>query len=292
MGYSKNKLKKKSFLKIIFVILILLLITGITILVIANGKDMLTIEEISDKADNVSEDVARNSRPIIIDNVIVGAVYNNEFVTVDKYLSYSSNKVNTEMNVYTQKGRSGTFKINSITKKDTYTQATTSSPNVSEEYIAVPSSDVSAMPILPEKMEATEKDYDAVKSALGKYRLLNNSVNISNVYDVSINLNNTYKIICATSSDNDEGIYSAVIFANSNWTKSKIIKYSYVKDKSNASYWPIYSFEFAGDLNNDGNSEIIVREVNEFEVKYDVLEYDEKLDNFVEVLSATIKLEK
>lgn len=292
MGYSKNKLKKKSFLKIIFVLLILLLIAGITILIIANGKDVLTIGEISDKADNVSEDVARNSKPIIIDNVIVGAVYNNEFVSVDKYLSYSSSKVNTEVNVYTQKGRSGTFKISSINKKDTYTQAVTSSLNVSEEYIALPSSDVSAMPIMPVKVEVTDEDYEAVKSALGKYRLLNNSINISSVYDVSINLDNTYKIICATSSDNDKGIYSAVIFTNANFTKSKIIKYSYIKDKSNSSYWPIYSFEFAGDLNSDGNSEIIIREVNEFEVKYDVLEYDKNLDNFVEVLSAVVKLEK
>lgn len=292
MGYSKNKLKKKNFIKIMLVILFLLLIVGIAILVIANIKDVVSVGEISDKANNVSEDVAKNSKPIIMDNVVIGAVYNNEFVSTDKYVSYSSNKINTEMNVYTNRGRSGTFKINNIVKKDTYTQAVTSSLNVIDEYFALPSSNVNAMAISPIKVDATSEDYDSVKKALGKYRLLNNSINISSVYDVSINLDNTFKIICATSSDTKGGVYSTVIFTNLNRTKSKIIKYSYVKDKNNSSNWPIYSFEFSADLNNDSNSEIIIREVTEFDLKYDVLEYDNKADNFVEVLSATLKLEK
>ncbi|MDO4283669.1 MAG: hypothetical protein Q4D02_08555 [Clostridia bacterium] len=292
MGYSKNKLKKKNFLKVMFVVLLLLLIAGITILVLANTEDMLTIGSISDKSNNVSDDIAKNSKPIIIDNIIVGAVYNHEFVSANKYLSYSSNKVNTEMNVYTSRGKNGTFKINSITKNNTYTQALTSSINVTEEYFAIPSSDVNAMPIVPIQVDATDEDYKAVKDALGKYRLLNNSINISSVYDVSVNLNDTYKIMCVTSSKNDKGIYSAVIFTNSNRTKSKIIKYSYVKDKENASSWPIYSFEFAADLNGDGNSEIMIREINESEVKYDILEYDNNSNNFVEVLSAIVQLEE
>lgn len=292
MGYSKNKLKKKNFIKVILVILVLLLITGITILIIANIKDVVSIGEVSSKADNVSEDVAKNSKPIIIDNVVIGAVYNNEFVSTDKYISYSNNKINTEMNVYTNRGRSGTFKISNIVKKDTYTQAITSSLNVVDEYFALPKNDVDAMAILPVKVDATSKDYESVKKALGKYRLLNNSINISSVYDVSINLDNTFKIICATSSDLKGGVYSTVIFTNLNNQKSKIIKYSYVKDKNNASNWPIYSFEFVADLNNDSSSEIIIREVTEFDLKYDVLEYDKKIDNFVEVLSATLKLPK
>ncbi len=292
MGYSKNKLKMKNSMKIILVILVLLLVTGISILIMANIKDVVTIGKVSDKADSVSEDIAKNSKPIIVDNIVIGGVYNNEFVSADKYVAYSSNKINTEMNVYTNRGRSGTFKINNIVKKDTYTQAVTSSLNVIDEYIAIPSSDVNAMAILPVKVDPTSEDYSSVKKALGKYRLLNNSVNISSVYDVSINLDNTFKIICATSSDIKGGVYSTVIFTNPNRTKSKIIKYSYIKDRNNASNFPVYSFEFAADLNNDSNSEIIIREVTEFDLKYDVLEYNKKDDNFVEILSTTLKLEK
>lgn len=292
MGYSKNKLKKKNSMKVVLVILVLLLVTGISILIMANIKDVVTIGKVSDKANSVSEDIAKNSKPIIVDNIVIGGVYNNEFVSADKYVTYSSNKINTEMNVYTNRGRSGTFKINNIVKKDTYTQAVTSSLNVIDEYIAIPSSDVNAMDILPVKVDPTSEDYSSVKKALGKYRLLNNSVNISSVYDVSINLDNTFKIICATSSDTKGGVYSTVIFTNSNRTKSKIIKYSYIKDRNNASNFPIYSFEFAADLNNDSNSEIIIREVTEFDLKYDVLEYNKKDDNFVEILSTTLKLEK
>lgn len=292
MSYSRNKLKKKNFLKVLVVFFTILLISGILVLIVSNTKDIVSIGEVNDKANNVSEDVAKNSKPIIVDNILIGAVYNGEFVSTSKYLSYSSNKVNTEVNVYTNRGRSGTFKVNNIVKKDTYTQATTSSINLLEEYFALPVSDVNAMSIVPIKVDAVDEDYNAVKNALGKYRLLNSSIKISSVYDVSINLNNTFKIICVTSNDNKGGVYSAVICTNSNRTKSNIIKYSYVKNKSNSQNWPLYSFEFAADLNNDGNSEIIIRELTEFNLKYDVLEYNENLGKFEEILSSTVKLEK
>ncbi len=289
MGYSRSKLKSRTLLKVFLILFILLFVVGATILIIASVNTSTVVEHISKKANDVSDDVARNSKPIVIDNVVLGAVYDNEFVSTDKYENLSSNRINTEVDVYTKNGKSGTFKITNMTKKNSAIQALTSSINVVDEYIAIPKSDVNAMPIPPVEVEATDEDYRAVKEALGMYKILNNSINILSVHDISVNLSNTFKIICATSSNNTRGVYSVVIFTNSNRTNSKIIKYNYVKDKNNASYWPIYSFEFSADLNNDGNSEIIIREVSEFNVKYDILEYDN--NNFIEVLSSTINLQ-
>ena len=55
-----------------------------------------------------------------------------------------------------------------------------------------------------------------------------------------------------------------------------------------ASDWPIYSFKFVGDINEDGTSEIVIQETKEFEVIYDILEY--RNGKFVEVLSASTKI--
>ena len=60
-----------------------------------------------------------------------------------------------------------------------------------------------------------------------------------------------------------------------------------MKNFKKSSDWPIYSFKFIADLNNDGTNEVIIQEVKEFEAKYDIIEF--KNDNFIEVLSSELK---
>ena len=138
----------------------------------------------------------------------------------------------------------------------------------------------------------SDEDYQYARMALGKYRLLNTTMKITKVYDVSVNLENSIRIICVTSNGGENGVYNAILFVNASGTKSKIVKYYYSKDTKDLSEWPLYSFEFAADLNGDGNSELIIREVKEFEVTYTVLEYQKKNNCFAEVLSSTIKIKK
>ena len=83
------------------------------------------------------------------------------------------------------------------------------------------------------------------------------------------------------------GVYSSIILAFPNENKAKILQYSYTKDLENSDDFPIYSLEFLADLNGDGKSEIITREVTEFNVTYNVFEYEN--DNCFKVLSETMK---
>ena len=100
-------------------------------------------------------------------------------------------------------------------------------------------------------------------------------------------LYNIGRIFCITNEVGKySGGYSAVIYI-ANTGESKIIKYSYVKNFKKSSDWPIYSFKFIADLNNDGTNEVIIQEVKEFEAKYDIIEF--KNDNFIEVLSSELK---
>ena len=122
---------------------------------------------------------------------------------------------------------------------------------------------------------------------MGIYRAYNNTINITNVYSAFINANEPLKLITVTS--NQKGIYGGVYNAiiavvNGN---AKIVQYSYTKDLDNALDFPLYSIEFVADLNGDGNSEIVTREVTEFNVTYNV--FEKRGSKYVRVLTETIK---
>lgn len=292
MGYSKNRWNQKKMIKIMFgIFLLLFLISGITLIILRNTESVV-VEKKDISADHVSDDIARNAMPIIIDNIVVGATYNKQFVSADRYFSQSSYKANTEMNAYTSRGKSGTFTIKEMKKTTQAILATLNNSNLTEEYFAISSSDKNAMPILSVERNVSDEDYQYARMALGKYRLLDTTMKITKVYDVSINLENSIRILCVTSNGGKNGVYNAILFVNANGTKSKIIKYYYSKETKNLSEWPLYSFEFVADLNGDGNSELILREVKEFEVTYTVLEYRESKNRFEEVLSSTVKMIK
>ena len=114
-------------------------------------------------------------------------------------------------------------------------------------------------------------------------------MNIKNVYNGYINANTPVRILTVTSNGKGMfgGVYSSIILAFPNENKAKILQYSYTKDLENSDDFPIYSVEFLADLNGDGKSEIITREVTEFNVTYNVFEYEN--DNCFNVLSETMK---
>ena len=72
-----------------------------------------------------------------------------------------------------------------------------------------------------------------------------------------------------------------------NDNKANILQYSYTKDLENSYDFPLYSVEFLADFNGDGISEIVTREVTEFNVTYNIFEY--KKDKYVKVLCETMK---
>ncbi len=285
--YSKGKLKLKRFMVALAVFLAAILILGIVILFCFCLKDRINIINESSDAINVADDVALNSEPILIDNLVVGALYNNEWVSVTRYLK-SNKKTNLDTHIYTKDNKAGEYKI-----KDTYSYgdsifANTSYPNYVDQFFAIPGESYALISQFSE-VETQEKDYEAVKKALGIYRLYNSSMNIRNVYYGYVDASTPIRIICVTSSQKGlfDGIYSAIVVSYVDENKSHILQYSYTKDLDNTYDFPLYSVEFMADLNGDSVSDIVTREVTEFNVTYNVFEYQK--GKYVRVLAETMK---
>lgn len=288
--YSKEKLKAKRGVKAVIVILCIIAIVCIGILAFAFFSKSIVLEKVDSSPSNVSNDVAANSTPIIINNLIVGGTYDKKWVASEKYYLNSKNGENTEVDAYSKSGKLGKYNVSKISKdsKTASVYTTISKQNLLNEYFAVVTSDKNAMPNPATKIADIDESYiKDVKKTLGIYRIFNMSVKITEVYDVKINENEKGYVIFATNEINKgKGAYSTVIYV-SNTGKSKIVKYNYISNKDDAEDWPVYSFNFVADLNGDGINELLIQETKEFEVKYDVLEY--KNNNFYEIMSSTVK---
>ena len=82
--YSKGKLKLKRAMMALVFLFVALLIAGLVLLFAFCLKDNIEICEEKNDAVNVSDDVAANSQPIIIDNLVVGATYNSSVYTLSQ----------------------------------------------------------------------------------------------------------------------------------------------------------------------------------------------------------------
>lgn len=285
--YSKDKLKMKRGFKITLTIFILLLVICGAFLLFVGLKNNIVKEKISNTAKEVSDDIATNSSPIVINNVLVGGIYEKKWVSSERYFLKSTKRENTELDVYNKKGKAGTFSIKEIKQDAKSVYVLTNNLNVNDEYIAVSKNSTNLMPVLAVASDLKDDDYKYVKNALGVYRLFNTSIKVNKAYDVTIGNNEIGRIIVASNvPGKSAGAYSTVIYVDQN-DKAKIIKYNYVRDLDNASDWAVYSLMFVIDLNNDGINEIVLQETKEFDVEYSILEY--KNNNFVEVLSSQFK---
>lgn len=287
--YSKNSSKKRTLLKFLIGLLVVFLVLSVALLVYILLNNNITYEKYNEDAKFVSEDVAKNSTPIIMDNVLVGGVYDKKWVSSDRYYLNSTNKSNLEIDVYSKTGKKGKYELTSVSQASSKTvYSAITNTNLIDEYFAIAKSDTSAMNVAAKKRQTvTENEIKMVKKALGIYRLFNTSVKITEVYDISLSQGENFTLIFATNEvGKSTGVYSAVVCVD-NMNKAKLVKYSYVRDKDKAADWPIYSLKFVADLNLDGTNEIVLQETKEFEVKYSVLEYEK--NEFKEVIGAVIK---
>lgn len=287
--YSKDNVKKRTFIKILITLFIIFVIFSIALLVFVIINDNIVYEKIDDNAKLVSDEVAANATPIIIDNVLVGGVYDKKWVGPEKFYLKSNNMYDLEIDVYNQNGKKGTYELDSISQgSGTTVYSAVTNANIIDEYFAINKSDLNAMNVTPKKRQnVTEEHISLVKKALRFYRLFNTTVKITEIYDVQLSQGNNGMIIFATNEVGKSfGVYSAVVYVDSS-NKPILLKYNYIRNTENAKEWPVYSFKFMADLNLDGTNEIIIQETKEFEVKYDVIEF--KNNKFKEVISAVIK---
>lgn len=288
--YSKEKLKVKRGVKALLIILCIVSFLCIAVLLFSLLSKKIIYEKFDASPSDVSNDVAANSTPIVINNLIIGATYDKKWVASEKYYLNSKNGENTEVDAYSNNGKIGKYKIEKISKdsKTASIYTTISKENLLTEYLAVATSDNNIMPDPASKITNIDEEYiKHVKKALGIYRIFNSSVKINQVFNITLTDTEKGYLIFATNEVNKgKGAYSSIIYV-SNTGKSKMLKYNYISNKQEAQDWPIYSFVFEADLNNDGTNELIIQETKEFEIKYDILEY--KNDGFYEIMSAVAK---
>ena len=220
--------------------------------------------------------------------MVVGAIYDNNWVSANKYYLKSNNKSELETYVYNGSSRAGEYIIKEVYTYGDSVFVDSTYPNNVDEYFSIPTDSYALISQFNEA-QIEDVDYTYVKKALGFYRIYNSSMNITKVYSGYVNVDTPIRVISLTSSKRGlfGGVYSAIIVANVNTGKAEILQYSYTKDFENSYDFPLYSVEFLADFNGDGKSELVTREVTEFNVTYNVFEY--KDNRYIKVLSETMK---
>lgn len=288
--YSKNNLKMARGIKFMMVLLFVIFVLSISFAIFVIVKNNITIEKMDYSAKDVDDNIATNSTPIVVNNFVIGGVYDKKFVSAEKFYLKSNNKFNIDLDVYTKTGKSGEFSLSEVKKTSNSNSiyASIKKSNNYSEYFAIAKTGSNIKQPAVKEIQPDETIIVQAKKALGIYRLFNTSIKIESAYEVNFTDDGMSRILFVTNEPGKmAGAYSSVIYVSPNG-KSKIIKYSYVRDVEKASDWPVYSLEFVADLNNDGKSEIILQETREFNIKYDVIEYNK--NKFKEILSTEFDL--
>lgn len=285
----KKKLKRKNnvILILILVFVIILIISG-AFLVYIYTQNYIIIENIDDSAYNIKKNI-KSSIPIYINNILIGGVNNQEFVGKDLIYDVGGVIKNQELELYDIKAKIGTYNITSVDKdaktKNIYIK--TDRIASQSEYIGITKNEKNIFVGETKLVQSSKEDEKTVKKALGIYSLLNKTIKINEVYEITLKSGENGKIICATShGKNKLGAYSIIVYSSN--SNVQIIKYCYVKNTKRAVDFDIYSLKFVYDINYDAISEIIIQETNDYRTKYSVMQY--KKNKFYQVLSEQIEL--
>lgn len=248
------------------------------------NRQSICYEKISNQSVNVSKEEAKNSSPIIINNILLGARYKNKFVSADKFFD-NSPKNTVKISTFIEGGKTGAYDVNGYKKNpDGHGEifVETTYKNFKSEFIAVTGEAEEIMQRKIDEEEVTKEAEEIVKKNLNKLLVPNKTVNVRKVYECELTEGVKGNIIVATSKkDREKGVYSTVIYVENG--KSSIVKLNYIKDVNKSATWPIYNVKFVCDLNSDDKYEIVLEEVTEFDVKYSVME--KRGNKFTEVLS-------
>ena len=289
--YKKDISRKRSILKMFIAILCLIIIILIMAFLYILVNNNITYVLSDNSAKDVLEDEAKNSTPIIVNNTMLGGMYDKKFVSLEKYYLYSINKKDFEITMYGTNGKIGDYLISSISKSssnDTTVNVLTSKENLILEYYGLDKKNQSALNILKE-VDQNDYDISVSKKALGLYRILNSSIKVSKVYEADIYKTGKVRLISITNEPKKGmGAYSALIAYDTYTGKADCIKYNYVRNKNKAQDFGIITLKFVCDLNSDGINELIVQDTKEFSTTYSIIEYRD--GKYVKILSSTQKI--
>ncbi|MEG1010142.1 MAG: hypothetical protein RSF67_10090, partial [Clostridia bacterium] len=260
-------------------IFLLLCISLIIYVIFTNN---ISYSKVSDVAYTSTKDMQVNSSPVIINNLVLGGVYNNNFVSNEGYYTNSVNKKDYEINMFSSDSKLGKYNIKEVNMFKNTMYAITTKTSETIEYVAANVDKNSGI------KKVTEYDNDLFinkcRSSLGIYGILNFNIKINEVYEFYFN-NGISNIICFSGRSGNTAYYAMTFIDSSG--KQKLIKYNYVANIKDSSLFNVYTLKFVIDLNNDNVNEIIIQETSEFKTKYVVLEYNK--NKFYEILSSEIE---
>lgn len=291
MGVKKNKnLRRQRIIFSLIIVLIVLIIIFGALFAYLYSQNYITYGPTSlvDKSEQVEDSDINGADVIILNNVLLGGINKNTWISANKMYEKVMSERNVGINMYSDEGNLGKFETASFKNSGEFIYTTTTKVPTPEEYIAIGNTSTSTKYMMLDESEPTEYDIQNVKRALGKYNLLNGTVNIVESYRTSFENAEICRIYSVTSSGaNIFGVYSAVVLSSGKG--DYLIKYSYVKDTELSKAWPVYDIKHVVDINGDGRCELILQETTASEINYLVEEY---VDNgtFNEVLKVTIDI--
>ena len=85
--YSKTKLKIRRIITIIIVCALLVLLSFGIFLLVTSIKNYVNYGNVSEISKDVSDNIAKSGNPIIVNNVLVGAVKENNWISAQRYFT-------------------------------------------------------------------------------------------------------------------------------------------------------------------------------------------------------------
>ena len=279
--------RKRIILPILIIVFVLILICCGLFLWYTFSGNYITYANIDGASQEVTLTDAANSKGIIVNGIVIGAAKNGKWISADKFYEANSKKDSLEVNLFSENKMYGTYDTASLKKYNKSVIYTTiAKEGLPLKYLAIESSNEDKIMPGMTKLDATDEDTKYVKEALGSYKLINGSVNVTEVYLTNINQASD-KIICAVSKKaNWLGVYSVIVYVTEG--KANLVKYAYVRDTDNSSRWPVYSLQFVKDLNEDNKPELIIEEITGDDVSYIVLE--KRGNIFYQVLKSIVEI--
>ncbi len=277
---------KKKFIPIVIIISILVIVSVVLFLIYTFSGNYISYGAVDTTAESATLSDAKDANIIIVNGIVVGGNKDGRWINADKMYEINKNLESIEVNMFSENKMYGVYNTASLKKyKSDVIYTTLAKDNLPSSYLAQSSNASTNMPGMT-KLDAESEDENYVKEALGSYKIINNTVKITESYFTNIKFNSD-KIICAVSAKKSIfGAYSAVVYVNNK--KATLVKYTYVKDTNNANRFPVYSLKYVKDLNEDDVPEIVLEEVTGNDVSYSVLEL--RQNKFYQVLNASVEI--
>lgn len=279
---KREKSIKRYFVLAVIVLLFIGGITG-TIIYFLKTRSIYVKENILEQK-NISDVEIKQANPIILNNILMGAWSDKNWINAEKYVKQVETLKEKEASFYDENGKIATNALGEVKLDNGCYWVYSERKNISSGFIAT----TTVNNMLPREYTKVDlngdmKTYtDSVKKILNNNGIMNNTVKLRSIYEVMLEnrQDKGYIIIASNDISENNGVYSLILYVKGNNTE--VVKLSY-SNKENTKNWPFYDLLYLADINGDGTEEIAIQEIKEMNIKQSIIEY--RKEKFYEVLS-------